>query len=301
MVFQEIADGGPAALRLAEIGHGGLDGVVGGGVVDVQGGGHALQPALAAGRRRDLHLQSALVGIEGLELSQRSHRLVHLLSDLRLLELALVRLRGVLQLRTTERHFLLQFNRQVLDELRGDVVRNVLALLLDRLQVVRAEERAVDVLLRRPDDIVRVEKDQQAHRPRTVEALAMVLHLDRAVGLAAVAVVLHLVPQQDIGPRDVVLEAFALVEEGHHRRAVRQRLLSLCDVERDLHHVPHCVLLVSVGGPDDPGEDEVGREAEDAEDLQELLRRVEVHDLVCVLGRGELVMEEVLARAELPL
>mmetsp|Transcript_45419 Transcript_45419/g.108976 ORF Transcript_45419/g.108976 Transcript_45419/m.108976 type:complete len:287 (+) Transcript_45419:296-1156(+) len=267
----------------------------------MQRGGHALQPPLAAHVGRHLHLQLSLLGLERVELGQRRLQLVLLRGELGLRRLELVSLGGVLQLYAAEQHGLLLLELQARNELTHHGERDVLPLLLDGLEVIRAEELAVQVRLRRPDHVVRVQLHEQAHGPRPVEALAVMLHLDDAIGPPAVAVVLHLVPEQDVGPRDVVLEALALVEEGHDRRAVRQRLLSLRDVERYLHHVPHGVLLVGVGGPHDAGEHEVRGEVEDAEDLQELLRRVEVHDLVRVFGRRELVMEEVLARAKLPL
>ena len=75
----------------------------------------------------------------------------------------------------------------------------------------------------------------------------------------------------------------------------------LTSTKADLDRIPHRVLLVCVSGPHHTRQHEVGRKPKDAKDLQELLGRVEVHDLVWRLLCLEGVLEEVGGRAKVRL
>ena len=101
-----------------------------------------------------------------------------------------------------------------------------------------------------------MELDEEADRPRAVKVLALMAHLDPAVGQSAVSVVLHLIPHHPVRKRHIVDEALALVEEGDDVLAV-DGLLLLGDVEADLHHIPHGHRVLRLGVPLDAGEHKV--------------------------------------------
>ena len=72
------------------------------------------------------------------------------------------------------------------------VQRDVGALVLLCLEVFASKDRAVDMLLGGPNDVLRVQIRCEAHGPRAVEVLAVMDHLVGAIGESLVPVVLHL-------------------------------------------------------------------------------------------------------------
>ena len=69
--------------------------------------------------------------------------------------------------------------------------------------------------------------------------------------------------------------------------------LFLGDVEADPHHVPHGVGLLCLLVPHDPRQNRMRGEWKNAEDLQEVLRAVEVDDRIGVLVCDEFLVEKV--------
>mmetsp|Transcript_32134 Transcript_32134/g.88086 ORF Transcript_32134/g.88086 Transcript_32134/m.88086 type:complete len:404 (+) Transcript_32134:303-1514(+) len=244
----------------------------------------------------DAHRRLELLLLGVLELGER---LLVLRNRRRLARLERVRLR------------LLDRRREVAQKLAHHLDRDGLAQLVQVVRLVPvAKVRPLDVPLGGPRDVVGVAREDEADGERAVERLAMVVHLACAVGLAVVAKVLGEVPEHDVhvfGHEGCpILEALTFVEvRDSVGLAVARRIdLALIESHRHLHPAGaaeakgiDCLVIPGhcVCGKLAILHHELDDEREDAEDLHEILRGVELGKIVRVLGRGESIVEEILS------
>ena len=198
-------------------------------------------------------------------------------------------------------HVDLEAVQELAEQVLGDVValRDEVVLLV---LVLREEARAVEVLLRRVDDVARVRLEDEADEEGPAPGLAVVVDLARAVVALRVAEVLDHLPERPAEDGRRALEALLLVEADRVRLAVLVLLLALVELHRHDHVADDggqakrvdVAVVVEVAAP----HHEVDHEREDAEDLHEVLVPVELGHRVGVRLRDEAVVVEVVRRPE---